>query len=226
MVNLLKTCGKGILYVIGFPFFLIALLLFGVIGIFLFVFQIIKSIIFFFTGMKFFPELPEDKELRLKQEALNKPVEQPVAKDDIIQPMPQAPIYEQQRPAPQGVVFSVYEETQVTKEPAHIAEEPKPIMPEAKPFNTVEEACFNEPKEEESNVLESLAREEAPVVEEPIRKEPQVEDIKETTLETSMPVKEEEEEELEEYVPEGSSFESSFDEEDTGSGVDIDYNVR
>ena len=68
MVSLLKTFGKGILYVIGFPFFLAALLLFGVIGLFAFLFQLIKSIIYFFTGQKFFPELPEDKQLRLMRE--------------------------------------------------------------------------------------------------------------------------------------------------------------
>ncbi len=69
MVNLLKTFGKGILYILGFPFFIVALLIFGVIEIFLFIFHLFKSIIYFFTGQKFFPELPEDKELRLKQEA-------------------------------------------------------------------------------------------------------------------------------------------------------------
>ena len=69
MVNLLKTFGKGILYIIGLPFFIVALVIFGVVGIFLFIFQLFKSIFYFFTGQKFFPELPEDKELRLRQEA-------------------------------------------------------------------------------------------------------------------------------------------------------------
>ena len=85
MVNLLKTFGKGILYIIGFPFFIVALLIFGVIGVFLFIFHLFKSIIFFFTGQKFFPELPEDKELRLMreaEEAKNNPQPQP-------QPQPQ-----------------------------------------------------------------------------------------------------------------------------------------
>ena len=61
MVNLLKTFGRGILYVLGLPFFILALLIFAVIGLFAFLFQAIKSIIFFFTGQRFFPELPEDK---------------------------------------------------------------------------------------------------------------------------------------------------------------------
>ena len=68
MISLLKTFGKGILYVIGAPFFIVALALFGAIGFLAFIFQIIKSIIYFFTGQKFFPELAEDKKLRLMQE--------------------------------------------------------------------------------------------------------------------------------------------------------------
>ena len=65
MVNLLKMFGKGILYILGFPFFVLALIIFGAVGIFLFLFQLIKSIFYFFSGRQFFPELPEDKELRL-----------------------------------------------------------------------------------------------------------------------------------------------------------------
>ena len=69
MVDLLKAFGRGIIYILCFPFFLVALAIFAVIGFIAFIFQLIKSIIFFFTGQKFFPELPEDKELRLMKEA-------------------------------------------------------------------------------------------------------------------------------------------------------------
>ena len=80
MIGLLKAFGKGILYVIGAPFFVVALVLFGAIGLLAFIFQIFKSIIFFFTGQKFFPELPEDKELRLKREAATRK-DEPVQED-------------------------------------------------------------------------------------------------------------------------------------------------
>ena len=83
MVSLLKTFGRGILYVLGLPFFILALLIFAVIGLFAFLFQAIKSIIFFFTGQRFFPELPEDKELRLLKEKQNAPME---AEKDIVTP--------------------------------------------------------------------------------------------------------------------------------------------
>ena len=80
MVDLLKAFGRGILYILCFPFFLVALAIFAVIGLLAFIFQLIKSIIYFFTGQKFFPELPEDKELRLMREAeqaRNNPQPQP-----------------------------------------------------------------------------------------------------------------------------------------------------
>ena len=71
MVELLKNFGKGILYVIGFPFFLVVLAIFAAFGLIAFVFQLLKSILFFFTGQKFFPDLPEDKQLKALQAAKN-----------------------------------------------------------------------------------------------------------------------------------------------------------
>ena len=205
MVNLLKTFAKGILYIIGLPFFLVALLLFGVVGLFLFLFQLIKSVIYFFTGQKFFPELPEDKELRLRKEAayaMNNPQEVP-------QPQPQQDN--------QSIIYPYVEQ-----EP-----EPEPIIEEPEQYNTIEEACFNDSEvelEQEENVFEDLMREE-PQVEEPLE-EPILE-REETTLETSVPMNEEEpEEELEEYVPAGTNYESEYEEENADIGVDIDYDVR
>ena len=221
MISLLKTFGKGILYVIGMPFFILALVLFAIIGIFLFLFQIIRSVIYFFTGQKFFPELEEDKQLRLLKEkaaGLNSEEEEQVEE------MPS----------------SVNEDSIIMPLPPVIQKQPEPVEEQHSP---IEEACFVEPEElmteekEEDNededilmqslVREQLAQEEAKV-EEPIEG-PFVE-MKEETLETSEPKEEEPfvEEELEEYVPKSSSyFEEYEDEEDTNdNGVDIDYDVR
>ena len=60
MVALLKNVGKGILYIIGLPFFLIVLLGTAVMGILLLVFMFIKSIFLFFTGRSLDDDLPED----------------------------------------------------------------------------------------------------------------------------------------------------------------------
>ena len=120
MISLLKTFGKGLLYVIGAPFFLVALALFGVIGLFAFIFQIIKSIIYFFTGQSFFPELAEDKKLRLMKEAAeaqNQPQENRVAspvitpiQNDVLEEQPQAVFVQRKAPAP-TIEETVFEDT-------------------------------------------------------------------------------------------------------------------
>ena len=133
MVDLLKAFGRGILYVILCPFFLVVLALFAVIGLLAFIFQLFKSIFYFFTGQKFFPELPEDKELRLKREA------EEAARNPQPQPVPQAtPIQNQQS----NLIFEeVYDENAFLEEP-----EVAPIVnpaPQPEP-QSVEQACFQE----------------------------------------------------------------------------------
>ena len=208
MIGLLKAFGKGLLYVVGLPFFLLALLLFAVIGLLLFIYQIIRSIIYFFTGQKFFPELPEDKELRLRKEAANSAneiIDQPVEEHhDIIMPL--------------------------------IEEKPIVSEPEENSFETVEEACFKdtsietdssfEEPEQEDDILSSLSREEA-VKEETIEETNSFEEMEEETLKTAEEEEAtiEQEEGLEEYVPKGSSITSDIDEEDTNNGVNIDYDL-
>lgn len=56
----LKNVGKGILYIIGLPFFLIVLALTALMGIFMLIFMFFKSIILFFTGRSLDDDLPED----------------------------------------------------------------------------------------------------------------------------------------------------------------------
>ena len=204
MASLFKTFGKGILYVIGFPFFVLALVLFGAIGIFLFIFQILWSVICLFTGKKFFPELPEDKELRLQREkmyAVNNPVPEP--------PVNEAPQMDNN-------VNQMMED-----EPPAFVEEPMYQSHD----RGVEDACFNQPQK-------PFDLEPEPVKEEPVEKpikEEQVNLVKEETIITSDPapiVHEEKEEILEEYIPGGSSFEDvADDEEDTSNGVDIKYDL-
>lgn len=228
MVNLLKTFGKGILYIIGFPFFVVALLIFGVIGIFLFIFHLFKSIIYFFTGQKFFPELPEDKELRLKQEAAYAaahPEETIIDQDPSVQENNETPMIEQ-------VAFS--------EEP----EFEKPIYQEPKYRPLYEEPTYNEPKVEETvpeqepeTNLEPEVKEEAASLEEAtFEQEEKEEDVlsqltrdePEQSIDTSIEQPEEPENEpLEEYVPKGSTYLDDIEEDDASTGgVDIDYDVR
>ena len=222
MVNLLKTFGKGILYIIGFPFFVVALLIFGVIGIFLFIFHLFKSIIYFFTGQKFFPELPEDKELRLKQEAAYAAAhpEETIIDQDPIQENSEKPMIEQ-------VAFS--------EEPEY----EKPIYQEPKYRPLYEEPDYNEPKVEDPIPEETpTVEEETPSQEQAGFEQEETEDDvlsqltreePEHSIDTSMDEKVEEpvEEPLEEYVPKGSTYLDDIEEDDPNTGgVDIDYDVR
>lgn len=200
MISLLKTFGKGLLYVIGAPFFLVALALFGVIGLFAFIFQIIKSVIYFFTGQSFFPELAEDKKLRLMREAAeaqNQPQENSVAspvitpiQNDVLEEQPQPVFVQRETPAP-TIEETVFEDTSSLEdfiEEDHVEETP------------IESEYDDEPLEEEHTVL-------------------QTNDEEETT--------EDDFEELETYVPRSSTYSDASDDEDndTSSGVDIDYNL-
>lgn len=219
MVSLLKTFGKGILYVLGLPFFILALLVFGVLGIFAFLFQFFKSIIFFFTGQKFFPELPEDKELRLLKASAGASVEpEPEKEPDII--MPYQDIEE---PEPEPVL-----------EPEPELEEPVEEEPVA---TTIEDACFRpsfdtEPEQKEEEVNEEDVHEEGlndllddEPEEDPFDTNIPMGDEEHTILETAEKKESEEElvEELETYVPRSSNYADDFDDEDTDIGVDIKY---
>ena len=236
MIGLLKTFGKGFLYVLGLPFFLVALALFGVLGLCAFIFQLIKSVIFFFTGHKFFPELKEDKELRLLKEGNNHPQEdvnsQPVSpSNDIITPLPQ--------------------ENNVERTAAEETINPTPVFVHK---DNIEKACFTDDQplnnllKEEEEVLPNVELDDvpfeeetpAPVEETPLEakeekptvaifeEEPKQE---ETILETSEKKNDNEDElveQLETYVPKSSTYNEIDDEDDEGdtdSGVNIDYDL-
>ena len=247
MIGLLKMFGKGILYVIGFPFFVLALLLFGVVGIFLFIFQLVKSIFYFFTGRKFFPELPEDKELRLLKEKAAAKAEEGEEESPISEaPNPAQPVnHQDSTPVPRPV----YTETPVTREPLQRQEEPEQGSIEKAVFYDLRDESpvqHYEPEEEEieeeqpiletvnedaedddfDDALEDKSEQEVPVQRQETIQEEEVL-VREETIETSAP-KEEEiiDEDLEEYVPKGSSYYDEDEDEDTGSGVSIDYDVR
>ena len=64
MVNFLKNFGKGILYILVLPFLVVALAIYAVVGIFVFIFLAIKGLFLFFTGRSLYDDLPEDKEAK------------------------------------------------------------------------------------------------------------------------------------------------------------------
>ena len=60
MASFFKNLLKGFLYVLMFPFGLIAIAICAVFGIFVFFFQFVRLIVLFFSGRSFKNELPED----------------------------------------------------------------------------------------------------------------------------------------------------------------------
>lgn len=79
MGNFFKNLGKGIGYFFAFPGLIIAIALYAVVGIFVFIFQFFKLIFLFFTGRTLSSDLPEDIELKNLQ---NKPVEEEKEQDN------------------------------------------------------------------------------------------------------------------------------------------------
>ena len=230
MVDLIKAFGRGILYVICFPFFVLALAIFAVIGLLAFIFQIIKSIIYFFTGQKFFPELPEDRELRLMREA-EEAKNNPAPIEEAVSPTPT--VNPTINPAPHPLMFEeVFGEDEFEEEP-----EPATVLPTPTP--TPVPTPMEAPKEEESIEEETEENKEddgdegheGSVLlkgeEEMPESEPVEEDEADILDDILNPAVEEEEEILETYHPQGTNddaFEDDdSDEDDTDGGVKIHF---
>ena len=64
MAGFFKGLAKGLLYFLFFPFGLIAIALYAVFGLFVFIFQFIKMIVLFFSGRNLQSDLPEDIEVK------------------------------------------------------------------------------------------------------------------------------------------------------------------
>lgn len=253
MINLLKIIGKGLLYIISFPFFIIALIIFGAVGVFLFIFQLVKSIFFFFTGRKFFPELPEDKELRLMKEkaaAANNPdaqteqapveqpakTEQPVTnnQETVVTPIVSNDVPVQEEKAPQPV-----NRGPLNLEAALFTDLSKDIL-EIRTDKPVEEAGETKVSEPSNSNGEEV-KAETPKAEEPKVEAPKRDTTQDELIinqirdalgnnpnmqpnKTETPA-ENKEKGLEEYVPEGTTYYDDSDEEDTNEGVHIDYDL-
>ena len=66
MASIFKNIGKGVGYFFAFPFLLVAIAIYAVFGLVVFIIQFFKLIVLFFTGRTLFSDLPEDIELRAK----------------------------------------------------------------------------------------------------------------------------------------------------------------
>ena len=64
MANFFKSLAKGLLYFVAFPGIIIAVALYTVFGVAVFIFQFFKLIYLFFTGRNLFSDLPEDTQVK------------------------------------------------------------------------------------------------------------------------------------------------------------------
>ena len=64
MVNFFKNLGKGVGYFFAFPGIIVAIAIYAVFGLLVFIFQFFKLIVLFFTGRTLFSDLKEDIELK------------------------------------------------------------------------------------------------------------------------------------------------------------------
>lgn len=134
MMALLKNVGKGILYIIGLPFFLIVLAGTAVFGLFLLVFMFFKSIVLFFTGRSLDDDLPED--IRVKEIKTGRSSSTPIMNSQESNEEPLVQPYVAPTTGPSSIEEAVFGhptfDSPVQEEPAP-AEEPineTPIIPE------------------------------------------------------------------------------------------------
>ena len=62
--GIFKNIGKGIGYFFLFPILVIAIAIYAIVGIFVFIFQFFKMIVLFFSGRNLSSDLPEDVQVK------------------------------------------------------------------------------------------------------------------------------------------------------------------
>ena len=157
MKDFFKSIGKGILYILVLPVFLVALVLFAVIGIFFFLFMLVKAIILFFQGKKIDEPLPEDKEAdrRLHQNVRQQPASEPV----IVMERPQENQYIEVEEDPVPIQHREYQQIQEQPNP-QIEQKEEPFIPLEEPPYDEEEDLYQEQEKEETPIPLEVEEEE------------------------------------------------------------------
>ena len=94
MASFFKNFGKGLLYVVLFPFIIVGIVLYAVFGLFVFVFQFFKLIYLFFTGRTLFSDFEEDIAAKAILAKAENPVPEEQPKNDQLSLYPSdSPMY-------------------------------------------------------------------------------------------------------------------------------------
>ena len=130
MANLFKSLAKGVLYFFAFPGIIIAVALYAVFGVLVFIFQFFKLIYLFFTGRTLFSDLPEDIEVKrimdskkvepneelIKEEEEQDPFLSPIYQNDYSFPFKTADKEEEVSETPQETPSNEVEEEEKVEE--------------------------------------------------------------------------------------------------------------
>lgn len=92
MGNFFKSLAKGLLYFLAFPGIIIAVSVYAVFGVFVFLYQFGKLIYLFFTGRTLFTDLEEDRQVKAIIEANKIDVNQAEEVKEVVDPF-LSPIY-------------------------------------------------------------------------------------------------------------------------------------
>ena len=225
MINFLKNFGKGILYILVLPFLLVALAIYAVVALFVFVFIAIKGLILFFTGRSLYDDFPEDIEAKKRLGII--PQDKEHTDINIGNPtITGAPNYgtEQPRTADPFYVPEYLKQAEVENEddiPA-FEEEPEVTFTPNQQMEqpNIEPEPMSEPEPEPEMESEPEIKQE---IESMYQPEPEVEVKKESVFEDD-----ENEISIEKTVQNTAILDISEiedeEEESTDSGIDIDFN--
>ena len=86
MGNFFKSLAKGLLYFLAFPGIIIAVSVYAVFGVFVFLYQFGKLIYLFFTGRTLFTDLEEDQQVKAIIEANKIDVNQAEEVKEVVDP--------------------------------------------------------------------------------------------------------------------------------------------
>ena len=157
MVNFLKSFGKGLLYLLVLPAIIVGVAIYGVVGIFIFIFLAFKGLVLFFKGKSLFDDLPEDIEAKKRLHPMD---------TSSVKTTPNLSFDTAVMPSNNGEPV-----TEPTEDPFYVPEYLKP----EDATQTQEETIAEEPVEEPNPVNEPVV-EETPILEEEIVEEEPEED--------------------------------------------------
>ena len=128
MANLFKSLAKGVLYFFAFPGIIIAVALYAVFGVLVFIFQFFKLIYLFFTGRTLFSDLPEDIEVKRIMDSKKVEPNEELIKEEEEQDPFLSPIYQNDYSFPFKTADKEEEVSETTQEtPSNEVEEEEKV---------------------------------------------------------------------------------------------------